>query len=301
MVALIVIIGTVLILLAVMVMIPFVIITPMVQPVAFSMTFDPGEFGLDAHRVSLVTEDNLELEAYLVHTDNPKAVVIFLSGIHNPPVSAFFGHSRMLADHGYASLLVEMRAHGNSEGSRIALGFEEHLDVRAAVDMIKADEQLRQVPIVTYGLSMGGAVAINAAGVIPEIDAVISLSAFSAWEDVFTDNMTAMGAPKFFAGMLRPFVKLYITITYGPRSLTHSPKHQITHMGDRPILLMHSRQDSQIPFASFERLKAASPDHAQTWVREGDYHFILKQNTFLTPEKDEAYRDIVLEFLKRLH
>lgn len=288
------------ILLAVMVMIPFIIITPMVQPVTFARTFDPEEFGLNAYKMTLVTQDQLALEAYLVNTDSPKAVVIFVSGIHNPPVSAFFGHSRMLADHGYASLLVEMRAHGNSEGNRIALGYEEHLDVLAAVDTIKADEKLQDLPIVAFGLSMGGAVAINSAGVIPDIDAVISLSAFSAWEDVFIDNMTAMGAPNVFAGMLKPFVKLYITITFGPNSLTLSPKHQIAQLGDRPILLVHSRKDSQVPYASFERLKEAAPPHAQTWVRDGDLHFIVDQDAFLTPEKDDQYREVILDFLKQV-
>ena len=40
----------------------------------------------------------------------------FLSGIHNPSVTAFFGHAKMMADNGYFSLLIEMRSHGRSEG-----------------------------------------------------------------------------------------------------------------------------------------------------------------------------------------
>lgn len=106
--------------------IPPLIIGPMVnQRVAFEEVWDDGQYGLNAEEPTLTTRGGRDLVAHEVPAEEPRAVVIFLSGIHNPSVTGFFGHADMLLERGYASLLVEMRAHDVSEGDLIALGFRE--------------------------------------------------------------------------------------------------------------------------------------------------------------------------------
>lgn len=268
-------------------------------PVEFNRIYDAAEFGLEAKTVSLRTEDDLLLEAYEVRVDSPQGVVIFLSGIHNPSVTAFYGHAKMLLEDNYASLLLEMRAHGESEGDLISLGFKEHLDVAAALDYIKAEKIYQDVPVIVFGLSMGGATAINAMGTIEELAGLVSLSAYSAWEDVFTDNMRQMGISGALATLQKPFVQLYNTIRFGFNSSNLSPKVQIQNLGTRPALLIHSTEDSQIPFVSFERLVEKAPAHIETWVREGDYHFILKNDDFLFPTRDTEYQEVIRGFFAR--
>lgn len=265
--------------------------------VDFGRIYSAEEFGLTARRLHLTTEDGLRIAAYEVEQPDPKAVLIFLSGIQGPTVTAFFGHARWLADHGYASLLVEMRAHGESEGDRISLGYEEHLDVRAAVDYILSSPKYDGVPIVAYGLSMGAATAIAAAGLIPEIDGLVSLSAYSSWPDVFVDNMVRMGAPAWLAALERPFVEGYCILKFGLEGSRVTPKSEIRRLGRRPALLIHSTGDSDVPYGSFERLVASAPAHVETWVREGDHHMIAAD--FLEPERDQEYAGTVLGFLER--
>lgn len=264
--------------------------------VTFSQTWSGDAFGLEPERIDLTTSDGLELAAYAVHHPSPRAVIVFLSGTHNPSVTAFFGHAAWLREHGYASLLVELRAHGESGGERIGLGFEEVLDVQAAVDHLGRHPTYVDVPIVAYGLSLGGATAINATGLTPEIDALVSLSAFSSWSDVF---VASMGLPEPFASVQRPFVDLYTGFAYGFDRRTITPKAQIRNLGGRPALLMHSRGDTQVPFDSFERLVAHAPPHVEAWVREGDGHFIVAEGSFLNPQDDAAYAARMLDFLDR--
>lgn len=279
---------------------PPIIMNDMVNlHIDFNQVYQAEDFGISAEELRLTTPDQLSITAYEVFTENPEVVVIFLSGIHNPSVTAFFGHSRILKEEGYASILVEMRAHGESEGDTIALGYKEYLDVQAAVDYIKSKAEYNQVPIVVYGLSMGAATAINAIGNIPEIDGLISLSAYSSWEDVFTDNMIIMGAPGIYAKIQKPFVKLYTTFKYGLSSYNNTPVNNIKKLGNRPALLIHSTKDSQIPYTSFKRLVAVAPSHVETWTREGDLHLIVKDNNFLHPEKDEEYTRQILWFLNK--
>jgi hypothetical protein len=282
---------------AALAIIPPLIIGPMVnQHVVFGQVWSGEEQGLDPTRLTLITKDGLRVAAYEVWAPDPKAVIIFASGIHNPSVTAFFGHARMLLDEGYASILLEMRAHGESQGDTIALGYHEHLDTRAVVDYIKGDARYDGVSIVVYGLSMGGATAINATGQIPEIAALISLSAFSSWDQLFVDNM-GVGGP--LASAQRFFVRLYTTHKYGTESQHITPERQIANLGERPALLIHSRQDSQVPHSHLERLAAVAPTHVETWTREGDLHLIVQSGLFLEPAQDIEYAARIIGFLEQ--
>ena len=263
--------------------VPHMIMKDMVNMhVEFDEVHAGEEFGIISEKVELKTEDGLKIVAHEVKVDKPKAMVIFLSGIQKPSVTTFFGHGKMLKDNGYGSLLVEMRAHGESDGEVIGLGFKEYIDVKAAVKHI--EDKYSEIPIVVYGVSMGGATAINSIGEIEEIDGLISMSAYASWEDVFYDNMISMDAPKAYAKLQKPFLKIYTTFKYGLKSLSISPKNEIKKLGDRPALLIHSKEDSQISFKNFERIMENAPDHVETLIIEGDNHMILSTDEELNNE-----------------
>ncbi|MCG8447351.1 MAG: lysophospholipase [Hyphomicrobiales bacterium] len=279
--------------------IPHIIMDDIVnQHVDFKDIYSAADFGLTSDKIALLTEDGLKIIAHEVSINQPKAMVIFLSGIHNPSVTAFFGHAKMLKENGYGSILLEMRAHGESEGDLICLGYKEYLDTKAVVDYI--GDKYKNTPIIVYGLSMGAATAINSIGEIDEIDGLISMSAYSAWEDAFYDNMIFMGAPKIYASIQRPFVQIYLAVRYGLKSFNIKPKNEIKKLGDRPALIIHSNQDSQVPFQSFDRIMKNAPDHVESWAREGDLHFIVQdENTFFNPTNDKEYSDRILAFLNK--
>jgi alpha-beta hydrolase superfamily lysophospholipase len=278
----------------ILVLMPFVMMRDLVNlHVDFQKTYDAADYGLTAKRLTLTTEDGLKLVAYQVDAEDPRAAVVFVSGIQSPSVTAFFGHAAMLKKAGYSSILVEMRAHGESEGDLICLGTKEYMDVQAAVRYIK--ERSPELPVVVFGLSMGAGTVVNAIGETKGIDALVSLSAFSTWPDLFADNMTLMGLPRFVCEMEKPFVWLYMGVQFGFDRLQVNPLTEIGKLNGRPALLMHSRDDTQVPFASFERLTAAAPE-VETYVVDGDRHFICEEH-FLNPEQDAAYAGAILTFL----
>lgn len=267
--------------------------------VDFKETHTAKEYGIVSEKLTLTTEDKLNIVAHEVYTLDPKAVIIFLSGIHNPSVTGFFSHAKILQENKYASILLEMRSHGESEGDVICLGYKEYLDTKAVVDYIKQNDKYKDSPIIVFGVSMGGATAINSIGEIEEIDGLISLSAYSSWEDVFYDNMIMMEAPEIYAKIQKPFVKLYTTFKYGFKSFNITPKNEIKKIGDRPALIMHSTEDSQVPYVNFQRIMKNAPEHVETWSREGDLHFIMKENDYLNPQDDKEYMKRILTFLNK--
>lgn len=263
-------------------------------------THSPADFGLEPESVILETEDNLNIAAWEVEFENPRAIVILLSGIENPSVTAFWGYAKMLQDNGYSSLLIEMRGHGASEGG-ISLGYKEYLDVKAAVEYITSSAEYVDLPIIIWGTSMGGVVAINSIGEIEEIDGVISASAYSSWPDAYYDNMIAMGIPAFVAAIEKPFVSLYSGFKLGFSNLSINPLNEIQKLNGRPALLMHSQGDSQVPFASFERItskvKNDIGNNVEVFVREGDEHFICYDQYFSNPIEDTEFSATILGFL----
>ena len=102
--------------------------------VDFKTILTPEEFGLSAAHFFVKTEDELNISTYEVAVDSPKVVIICLSGINNPSVTEFFGHAKLFKEQNYATILLDMRAHGESDGNKICLGYKEHLDVKAVVN-----------------------------------------------------------------------------------------------------------------------------------------------------------------------
>ncbi len=256
------------------------------------------EFGIAANEVTLLTSDQLALVAWEVPVDQPKGVVMLLSGIHNPSVTEFFGYAKFLQEQGFASLLIEQRAHGRSEGDRIGLGMEEYRDVAAGIDYLQ-DAGYADLPMLVWGTSMGGTTALVAAAKLPELDGVISASAFSSWSAVFADQMTLMGAPQWFSQLTVPFVDLYLAVIYGWDAMQNKPVRLVSQVKQLPLLLMHSTEDSQVPFANYERLrsKLQNADSLQTLIRHGDAHFIINEEAAADLHQDPEFVQAVIQFL----
>ncbi|NLE00566.1 MAG: alpha/beta hydrolase [Fibrobacter sp.] len=288
-------IGLVLLIIGSLVAIPVVVMNSLANMhVDFNEVWTAEDFGIEAEHFFVTTDDNLKISAFEVSTENPKAIIICISGIHNPSATVYFGHACFFKENNYATIVFDMRAHGESEGDMICLGYKEYLDTKAIVKHIKADSAYKNIPVVIFGLSMGATTAINSIGEIPEIDALISLSAFSSWEDVFYEFMASQ-SPVFLAKMVKPFVPLVAFVKYRVNVWSVKPVKEIKKLGNRPALIMHSTEDSEVPYANFERIINNAPSHVKTFVREGDIHSITE--SFTEPEKDKEYSAIILDFL----
>jgi len=264
--------------------------------------YPPSDFSVDAERIELTTDDDITLAAWRTRADQPKGTVIILSGIQNPSVTAFFGYAKMLADNNWDSLLIEMRARGESGGDEIGFGMTEWRDVKAGVDYLLKDEGSKDLPIVAMGTSMGAGTSIIAAGELEDIDAVISVSAFSSWSDLFVDNMTMFGLPKFIGLLDLPFINTYLGFHFGFDALQYSPVNGIEKLGNRPILMMHSLGDTQVPYSEFEKLLSKAKEcniNVTTFIRDGDEHFICYERFFKSPTDDSEFSTAIISFLDK--
>ena len=254
--------------------------------------YDPTEFDVESSVVALESVDGVSLTAYEVAVESPKGVVICLGGIHSATITNWYGHSKLFADNGFASVLLDVRSHGRSDGEKIYAATREWMDVDAAVEYIRSKELYNGVPIIAMGLSMGAATAVVATGRNENIDALIALSAYSDWAYNFDLNAEQV-VPKFVAKMLSPFVAVVTRLRFGNMA-TITPRNEIKKLGNRPALLVQSVGDKLVPYGNFVELVAAAPQ-VQRWVLKGDNHCII--DDFVHPQNSEQYCKRIVEFL----
>ena len=156
-------------------------------------------------RLSLITDDGVRLAGARLHGPPDAAGTVVL--IHG------FSHwSRTPRMHAFAHMLAremhvvvpDLRGHGASAGVS-SMGPKEPLDVKAAVEA--ADPAL---PVVTVGLSLGGAAVLLHAGTYRGVAGVVAISApawWGAWDTPSTKRvqryaMTPAGR-RFLALFLR--------------------------------------------------------------------------------------------------
>jgi len=264
------------------------------------MTYTAEEFNLNENKLYLKTEDNVKIWVSEIAPSDPKGIVIFLTGIEQPSITQFYPHAKLMKDNGYASILLEVRGHGRSSGNKICLGYDEILDVKAVIEYIESKDEYVNIPIIIQGVSMGGAVAINAFGQYEEIDALIAMSAYTRFEDVLMDNLEYYKVPKFLCTVEKPLFKLALITIFGSDKVNNmNPITQIQNSNNRPILLIAASGDSSVPVDNTERLYSVSKN-SELWIRDSWEHFIVKDCVLTKVAEDEEYCNKVLGFLNKV-
>ena len=120
------------------------------------------DFTLNYYPFHIKTNDGFNLACYLVHSekDFQKGTIILVHGIraykeHFLPLASY------LAKNGYNSVLIDLRAHGKSEGKYCSFGYHEKHDLKIVVDTLLSFGQISH-KIGVWGQSLGGAVALQA-------------------------------------------------------------------------------------------------------------------------------------------
>lgn len=151
---------------------------------AFAPRYQPGE------ALSLTTSDGLRLAgARLEGPAGAFATVVLVHGlVHSSRTPGIYTFAHLLARHVHV-LVPELRGHGASEGL-CTLGREEPLDVAAAVAAATASHP--DLPVVTMGVSLGGAAVLLHAGTFGGIAGVVGVSSpawWGAWDTPSTQRV----------------------------------------------------------------------------------------------------------------
>jgi len=254
---------------------------------------DPGSFGLDFNIVNLLSkEDELQLAAWFVPNSRADRVIILVHGRNASKQNAISGKLPELAAElhqvGFNVLLLDLRAHGDSEGKRYTYGVNEQRDVLGAVDYL-LELGFEPGKIAVLGISLGGAAVIGASAREPAIGALVVESTFSDLQDLVAPNWKKeSGLPMFFL----PGVYWMWQILFGFNPRDVKPAEDIVRVAPRPVLIIHSKTDEMIPVNHAQHLATAVP-HAQLVLFDNCDHAEIFR------DKPEDYLDVLLPFLSK--
>ncbi|MBR4731907.1 MAG: alpha/beta fold hydrolase [Lachnospiraceae bacterium] len=255
---------------------------------------------IDSITHTLKTSDGEVLWCSEVEADKPQGVIIYLGAQKEPSVTYFYAHAAWMQKNGYASFLLEVRAHGESSGKKLGLGFTEVEDVRAVVDYIKSVDKYKDLPIVVQGVSLGGSIAINATAEIPEISGCIAMSPFASPDDQWDFYLKEHGIPGFLRDVQRPFTHQAFRWIYGKDVADNMvPKETIKKTGSKPVLVISAKND---PVISIENtfLLQQTKSNAEFWVRDSADHYVIAGNNLMEVSKDKEYCIYLEGFLKKI-
>lgn len=126
-----------------------------------------ADLGRPAQEVTLRTDDGLLLHGWYVRSRNGAAVIAF-------PREWTSSQARILVEHGYGVLLLDMRGYGDSEGDPDAYGWGSTADVQAGLSFLERQPDVSGARIGGLGLSVGGEQLLETAATDPRLKAVAS-------------------------------------------------------------------------------------------------------------------------------
>jgi len=185
--------GILLALLLIWVTVGFLATMPIVgnHPFWRRMRARPQDFVLKAQDVSFRSTDGIPLRAWFIAAEGtPRATVILAHGIDGNRSDMLPRAWFLFRDH-YNTLVVDLRAHGDSGGNYATTGYMEAFDIQGAISYLRRSRPDRG-PIILFGHSYGAVAALYAASQSPDVAAVISDSAYISFENMMRRATTLL-------------------------------------------------------------------------------------------------------------
>lgn len=236
-----------------------------------------------AHHLTLHAADGVRLAA--VALDGPadgSAVVVLVHGFmhwsRTPSVHAF---AHELARHA-AVVVPDLRGHGRS-GGQCTVGHDEVLDVAAAVNAAAVLWPDR--PVVTVGVSLGGAAVLVHAGTTGRgaVDGVVAISAPASWgsfETEATQRLQRVTNSPWGRRFLAALARTRVVPTWVP---PNDPSGAAAHIAPAWTVLVHDPDDAYFGGAHAEQVYAAASEPKDLWWLPDAGH----GSDLLTPELAE--------------
>ena len=235
--------------------------------------------------VFITSFDKLKLHARL-YDQKSDTVAILCHGYRGTAYRDFSGGATEVLHLGYNVILIDERAHGQSEGHSITFGVRETKDVLKWVEY--ARERFGQdIKIVLVGISMGGATVLMCADKIEGDVKIIADCPFSAPSIMLKETIRSIKLP---VKVFYPILNLS-SIIFAHTNLNKGSAYDSVGNTNHPILIIHGDSDQVVPHHISEELYKKHPDKIQYELFPGANHGM----SYLVDKP--RYQNLIREFL----
>lgn len=224
---------------------------------------------LPCEHVFIHSRDGLRLHARYYHLRDGAPLEIECHGYRGSAIRDFCGGSEISRARRHNLLLIDERAHGQSQGRVISFGVNERFD---CLDWI--DYAVRRfgpdVRILLGGVSMGAATVLMTADLPlpPNVVGIVADCPFSSPEAIIRRVARDMRLP---APLLMPIVRLSARM-FGKFNLRAASAVQAVKRAPVPILIIHGEDDRFVPCEMSREIQSANPGRVALHTFPGAGH-----------------------------
>ena len=141
---------------------------------------------------------------------------------------------------GLNMLIVDQRAHGQSEGKIISYGVKERYDVVSWVEYIR-ERFGPDAEIFIDGISMGASTVMMASNLVKGVKGIIADCGYTSPKEIITEVARSMGVPKIFVHPVGLMARIFGGFDY-----KYSTTESLSET-DIPVIFIHGLADDFVP------------------------------------------------------
>ncbi len=239
--------------------------------------FVKTSFKVPREDVTLKTSDGVSLSGWWIPAAHPRGTVILVHGLNRTRIEMAKKVEPLLA-WGFNCLLIDLRHHGASEARPTTFGLTEKLDVRAAVDFALSKDPL---PVVLWGVSLGGATVTLEAADDPRVAGLITDSSYDTLPNTVRHHLRLArgfrfrGIPILKIVPQWPFAEIVLFWMkqrggFDPQDV--DVRAAASKVAGRPSLFVANRGDVRIPFVIAEEMSKLAGPKSHLLLTESKSH-----------------------------
>lgn len=228
---------------------------------------DPADLSLDAEPATFNLPGKYTTPGWIIkgqQTDGPTALVLHGHG------DSRFGallRARHLTPYVGHVVVFDWPGHGESTAPWTTCGTREPGDALAVLDQLP--DALRDKPIVLFGYSLGGQIAIKTAGLHPQRFAgVIADGPYRLWDSPIRRRLHHHAVPAF------PFVQLAGLVFYLLGMIQNFDRVDFSKRITVPLLVIHGTSDRVCPYEEGQQLADAAPQGTFVAIQDGQHNHL---------------------------
>ena len=206
----------------------------------------------NAIEVEIISRDGLKLKGYEIKSKHKSNIWVIIVHGYMGRGSDMVQYLPYITDNNtFNSLIIDLRAHGKSEGKYIGMGWKDHYDLELWIDKILEDNL--DSKIILYGISMGAATVTMATGdELPEQVklAIADCGYTSVWEEFkvhLKKILHVLPFPLLYTASMMS--KIYAGYGFKEASTVKQVRKSKT-----PTLFIHGTKDKFVPFSMLNKI-----------------------------------------------
>lgn len=241
--------------------------------------------GFTGRSVQFLSLSGSQLKGWHLPGDERGGAILLMHGIRSSRLG-MLARARFLSQAGYAILLFDFQAHGESAGKQMTFGFMEGKDAHAAVEFLRKTSPGEKIGVI--GVSMGGAAAILASPPL-DVHAVVLESVYPTINQAIANRLAIRLGE--WGGRLTPLFILQLKPRLGIEASDLHPINDISKI-KAPKLFITGGADRHTTRDDSVRLYNTATAPKELWMIPDAAH------TDLHLFSKEEYERRVLDFFK---